>query len=967
MKKIVRSILAGALAASLTVPAAATAVFAEPPAVQTEIQEQTPEEIIAKIAESSSSLIEDPASDPEVIFGDTETADAAEAAAEEVASAEEAPAPAEEAVSAEEAAEDPAAEETVSAEEAPAPAEEAVSAEDTAEDPAAEEDEGSLFFIGGSVTEDPVTGMDDAKKILLSMLDEFGVDESTQFEPWREVTDTSGNHYYIFRQMYMDTTVSGGAVKVVTDADDNMIGLVCSVESELPDVEESEGITAAEAEAQVLRHEEEAGRQNPVLIGEATSKIILPVELELNPEFEAEKEESRYVWVVYSENPDDSFARGSDLPYLAHYVSMTGEYLYSMPTILPGDEASSAGFDASYIFEFMEPADYTGTVTLSDGTEKEISVTLMRDSRTGMYYLGDIRRRIVVADCYEFLYNKGKVVLEASPDNTGWDSTALLSLYNYGRAWDYYNEIGWKGGDGLETPIIILKDYCDKNHIPIDNAAYAGKYYGWQVFLSSSANDFAQALDVLAHEFTHCVTGTVMTYNAYKNDYGAINEAMSDIQGNLCEMMAGATTDTEWLLGEMSSTTVRSMSDPHRYGQPEYTWDLYYQDDVETPTDINDRGGVHSNSSLLNNIAYRLCTDGGMTMEEARSFWFAVDCSMVPGTDYPQLSILLPWVLENLGLEKYESALEDAIRAVRLDGSGDVPELPENQTMVTLTLPDTELFRDGNWALMIMTVDVKGIADRISSILTVTGEPYDEAFNALADIIKGGVENLPVVGDLLPDTESTPETTDAGKDMLSELAGWIQEQCRDLIYHGTASAGEDGRTIRMVTRPGLTLPLLFRLEFAPSDMTPKSAGALVYMFGRWVDLGEVMKAGQGTAEEIPLTDLPDLVPILSGEFEDYPENGLPIEKLLFFITHRDAVADKLFFHLNKGEVCELPSEGLENVVLLDTSFINEIMEIVGYQGAVTEETEAADAQSADAESTEIISAAENPETTDTAA
>ena len=119
--------------------------------------------------------------------------------------------------------------------------------------------------------------------------------------------------------------------------------------------------------------------------------------------------------------------------------------------------------------------------------------------------------------------------------------------------WDYYKAIGWKGGDGLGTPMLILKDYCDRDHDPVDNAAYAGHYLGWQVFLSSDINDYSQCLDVLAHEFTHCVTHSVMTYNAYMNDYGAINEAMSDIQGNLCDAMYVDETEVEnedWLIGE---------------------------------------------------------------------------------------------------------------------------------------------------------------------------------------------------------------------------------------------------------------------------------------------------------------------------------------------------------------------------------------------------------------------------------
>ena len=83
------------------------------------------------------------------------------------------------------------------------------------------------------------------------MLTLLGGGEQTRFEPWRTLTDTSGNRYYVFQQMYAGVTVSGGAVKVVTDAEGRMLGLVSSVEVELPETEVSEGI-AAEA------HREEA-------------------------------------------------------------------------------------------------------------------------------------------------------------------------------------------------------------------------------------------------------------------------------------------------------------------------------------------------------------------------------------------------------------------------------------------------------------------------------------------------------------------------------------------------------------------------------------------------------------------------------------------------------------------------------------------------------------------------------------
>jgi Zn-dependent metalloprotease len=94
----------------------------------------------------------------------------------------------------------------------------------------------------------------------------LGGDDQIQFEPWRMVTDPAGNCYYIFFQMYADTTVSGGAVKIITDADGNMLGMTCSMETELPEVEAAEGISAEQAEEIVREHAEENGEMLPEIL-----------------------------------------------------------------------------------------------------------------------------------------------------------------------------------------------------------------------------------------------------------------------------------------------------------------------------------------------------------------------------------------------------------------------------------------------------------------------------------------------------------------------------------------------------------------------------------------------------------------------------------------------------------------------------------------------------------------------------
>ena len=794
-------------------------------------------------------------------------------------------------------------------------------------------DGGNAYFEKGSLSQTPIQSMEDAASVASEVAARLGGDGRIQFRPWRTVTDTRGNRYYVFQQMYAETTVSGGAIKIVTDPEGNMLGYVSSVETALPEVEEAAGISAEQAEAIVTEQMTQAYPIAPEPLPGRTGQVILPVNRELD--MEAEKEESRFVWAVYTANPESRLSRDSDLPYLTHYVAMDGAYLYSLPCIIPGDDASASGYQAAYAFEFMEPAPYTGTITLSSGKTMEISLDVMRDTRTGMYYLGNVERRIAVADCYPFLYENGRTVLEASKDNADWNEKCLLALYNYCRAWDYYNEIGWQGGDGLGTPILILKDFCDEKHEPIDNAAYAGRYYGWQIFLSSEANDFAQCLDILAHEFTHCVTGSVMTYNAYMNDYGAINEALSDIQGNLCEMYFGATEDTAWVLGENSQTPARSMSDPHQYHQPEYAWDLFYVPHVAAPTGLNDRGGVHSNSSLLNSVAYSLCAEGGMTIEEARAFWFAVDCAAVPGTDYAQLSELMPWVLEILGMERYQAALKAAVGAVRLRMGSAPDSISEDLALLTLTLPEDERFQDGHWALGILSVDVEAAIQRVKDIWNAEGDcqtAMAELLDALIPAGEPGQEAPAGIVDWVKDCFFTDETErgdikDKYSVMKDGLRDWFRKYLGGFLFAGTGAAGQDGRTVRMVCRPGLTVPVLMRMEFDDNSGNMLTMGGLVYTMGSWIDVGRFLEiitnedmlrkwAGE-MADRIVNIQQSD-TPVLQRVFD-----GLTL--LYSRFTDPAWLKANLFFEIRGGEILEIPSTGIENAVILEGEVMNQLV------------------------------------------
>ena len=785
-----------------------------------------------------------------------------------------------------------------------------------------------VTLIEGDAAGAPVRSMEEAAAVVDSVLDRLGGDARTELVPLRVLTDVSGNKYYVFQQFCNHVTVLGGAVKVITDPEGWMLALTSSLVSDLPEEETAEPITAGEAEQLVLREALEKKNQHLQLQEGLTNRIVLPTMLVLDLEDEDPDENSRFVWAVYTDNPGAWLNQNHELPYLAHYVTLSGEYLYSLPTIYPGDEAGQRGFDSSYVFEFMEPAEYTGYVDLSTGEEVEITVTVMQDRRTGMYYLGNMERKIVVADCWEYLYNGGKVLLESSRDNREWDQVGLLALYNYCRAYDYYREIGWIGGDGLGTPILILNNYCDLNHKPVDNAAYVGPVLGWQMFLVSRGNDLSQCLDVIAHEFTHCVTGTVMTYNAYVNDYGAINEAISDIQGKNCQMMMDGRENTTWVLGDRSQTPFRYMDEPTRASQPAFAWDLYYHPNVKTPSALNDEGGVHSNSSLLSHLAWRLAERGGMSPEEARAFWFAVDCAMVPGTDYPQLAELLPVMLRIAGMEKYSAELAGALDAVRLSHREAPDILDADRALLTLNLPDEEIYGDGQWILMETSVDVEALTAKIREIAGyLTAKDYSflpqELQEEIAEVQQkaeaaeaarkaeaaeetedtGFLDALLglLLEDSAPEPEAAPETDPAQEKLTGDLLAWAAAQIREMVYNGSTNGGMAGRSMKMVCRPGYCFPTLVHGVLNNDTQELEQTCVLLYLGDRWIDLGLLMgEDPQDGGETDSQAAMEMMEPLLDRLFSNFGN-----------IRSLSDIADLCFYRIQGGQVNVLPTAGLE--------------------------------------------------------
>ncbi len=688
---------------------------------------------------------------------------------------------------------------------------------------------------------------------------------------------------YVFQQVFEGLTVVAGTVRLVTDGEGRVTAVFSSLASAVPHGNAAADITAAQAEDTVRRHLTAQGHPDTVQ-PEYTYRAIIPVESDMVTN---EVLPDRLVYVVYSRNPGFGGETSVDLPFLAHFISMDGTYLRSCSVTAPDDRAVKGGYSAVYAFEFMEKSVWSGEVRDVRGRTRSLTVPVMRDTRTGAWYLGDPERKIAVGDFASLAYGDRQVVLLAKNANEGWDDNDLITYDNLIRVWDFYAGLGWKGADGAGTPILLLRNMCDEQGNAYSNAAYGGLDKGWQCFAYGGEEGFSQALDVMAHEFTHAVTSTAMNTSLYQDDMGAINEAMSDIMGKLCEMTVTGKTESSWLIAQDSLMTLRSMLHPHEHEQPEYVWDMYYVPGVDNPSDVNDRGGVHCNSSILNMLAARLCSEYGMPTESAVKLWLTVAFTMTPKTDYQQLAELMRWALSYSGNGAYKDALESLLEYSRMEETGLPEKLPDGQRVVTLTLPDTEAFEDPNWILIAFSVDTQEITARARAVWTFVTELFrsdrtkqdrNESFARLAEALHLNGE---------------PAKDDASGE---EAPSWLSRMFSGLVSQHVSWQAAGGRDVTMVLkdRPGLYLLMNFDPQkLADPEAPPRNV--VVLLDDEWFDLDSL---ADDTEEE------------LSKEEEQRLERLF--EKLFNMVLNAFS-ADTEY-----PEQEALPTLGLENVTLKTT-------------------------------------------------
>lgn len=211
---------------------------------------------------------------------------------------------------------------------------------------------------------------------------------------------------------------------------------------------------------------------------------------------------------------------------------------------------------------------------------------------------------------------------------------ALDIHWSIQKAYDMYDTyFGVKGSDGEGCQLVNIVNpsnnvpFIDDNSLPYNACALTGAlpdpydnktfymFYG----MGGVIADYKPLVElpVIAHEYTHTVTGGSGSGLMHQNESGALDEATADCMAMVVEDFALG--QPSWMMGRQTAifgANLRDMKDPWYSGcvdgkikeqtaQPKYYGGRYWFDYNADPK--TDGGGVHTNNGVFNYLFYLLC------------------------------------------------------------------------------------------------------------------------------------------------------------------------------------------------------------------------------------------------------------------------------------------------------------------------------------------------------------------------
>lgn len=228
---------------------------------------------------------------------------------------------------------------------------------------------------------------------------------------------------------------------------------------------------------------------------------------------------------------------------------------------------------------------------------------------------------ITIADARNKDVNKlqgSDLFLITSTNPKSWSvPDGVSAAYNFSQTYDYFlnqharNSLDGSGGN--ITAIVRVGAY--------DNASWNGNL---KLMMFGDVQPYAKALDVVGHELTHGLTENSAGL-VYENQSGAMNEAFSDIFGEMVEAYSSGQND--WQMGTKLGKPFRDFKQPGSIiiGGLNKPYPSKMSEFIQLPnTNEADHGGVHLNSSIINHCYYLVAEGlpGALGRRDAEKIFF---------------------------------------------------------------------------------------------------------------------------------------------------------------------------------------------------------------------------------------------------------------------------------------------------------------------------------------------------------
>ena len=570
-----------------------------------------------------------------------------------------------------------------------------------------------LVFLGNKYGEEIVTNEDEALDSLKHVKTLAKLDGVELQYNRTDVSPVTGNVVYTFYQIASSkvdgeeiaTKFYNSLVKVITDSKGNLLGLSADVipKDKLETIDASEIITIEEAFEYVRNLINDPNRR----IYEEASEYAFwddrGTVFSINHEGKISP-----AWFIYA---DAEKGNKSGKPYEVFVVSVSPKYTiddsgdeHEGPAVISDfyvetlnlDDAVGVYTSELYFDGMKDVGDYTYEINMDwvkkyfpdyNGPAKaSYTVPVMYSEKEDLYYLGCVSKKIALTNFYDFemLDTTNAYVTNNPDDKNSWHfqldkaedgSTGIYfsnpdyvisSFSVMCDVWeDYYERYGLNSVDGTGLPTMLTvyeidgDEYPDKESDFNYNATNGGQNRDWQEMSTSITFPGCLEHEVMSHEYTHGINGQ-LTMSQYFNGAGAVMESYADIIGMQMSMLnkyPECVDGSEWHIGGTHGEYLRNMGAPEEFYMPKYPGGTYYLWPVtEVIQSDYDYGGVHTNSSILNYLAYCMVNgiedenEATFTMEECLDVWFDTLYYTNYQSDYYDVACYLQFAAKSMGI-----------------------------------------------------------------------------------------------------------------------------------------------------------------------------------------------------------------------------------------------------------------------------------------------------------------------------